>query len=68
MTKQECAIKYITENYLEFNRLRHDIVSDKLQIRMENSLSAPHNTTSVIGTPLSLEAGGQRNCGVKCKV
>ena len=38
MTKQEAAIKYITENYLDFNRLRHDVVSDKLQIRMENSL------------------------------
>ena len=38
MTKQEAAIKYITENYLEYRRLRHDIVSDKLQIRMENSL------------------------------
>ena len=35
MTKQEVAIKYITENYLDFNRLRHDIVSDKLQIRMD---------------------------------
>jgi hypothetical protein len=35
MNKQECAIKYITENYLEYNRLRHDIVSDKLQIRMD---------------------------------
>ncbi|MBR2450052.1 MAG: hypothetical protein IKB40_00975 [Paludibacteraceae bacterium] len=35
MTKQEAAIKYITENYLEYNRLRHDIVSDKLQIRMD---------------------------------
>ena len=35
MTKQEAAIKYITENYLDFNRLRHDVVSDKLQIRMD---------------------------------
>ena len=35
MTKQEAAIKYITENYLDFNRLRHDIVADKLQIRMD---------------------------------
>ena len=35
MTKQEAAIKYITENYLEYNRLRHDVVSDKLQIRMD---------------------------------
>ena len=38
MTKQETAIKYITENYLDFNRLRHDIVADKLQIRMADSL------------------------------
>ena len=38
MTKQEAAIKYITENYLDFNRLRHDVVSDKLQIRMEADL------------------------------
>ena len=35
MTKQEAAIKYITENYLNHNRLRHDVVSDKLQIRMD---------------------------------
>ena len=34
MTKQEAAIKYITENYLDFNRLRHDIVADKLQVRL----------------------------------
>jgi len=51
MTKQEAAIKYITENYLDYRRLRHDIVADKLQIRMADSLSAPHNTTSVIGDP-----------------
>ena len=34
MTKQEAAIKYITENYLEYRRLRHDIVADKLQVRL----------------------------------
>ena len=38
MTKQEAVIKYIEDNYLQFNRLRHDIVSDKLQIRMEADL------------------------------
>lgn len=38
MTKQEAAIKYITENYLDYRRLRHDIVADKLQIRMADSL------------------------------
>ena len=41
MTKQEAAIKYITENYLDYRRLRHDIVSDKLQIRMEKPTPAP---------------------------
>ena len=34
MTKQEAVIKYIEDNYLQFNRLRHDVVSDKLQIRL----------------------------------
>ena len=33
MTKQEAAIKYITENYLQFNRLRYDVVAEKLQVR-----------------------------------
>ena len=41
MTKQECAIKYITENYLEFSRLRHDVISDKLQLRMEKPTPDP---------------------------
>ena len=34
MTKQEAVIKYIEDNYLQFNRLRHNVVSDKLQIRL----------------------------------
>ena len=38
MTKQECAIKYITENYLDFDRLRHDVIADKLQVRVAHSL------------------------------
>ena len=36
MTKQEAVIKYIEDNYLQFNRLRHDVVSDKLQIRLSS--------------------------------
>ena len=35
MTKQEAVIKYIEDNYLQFNRLRHDVISDKLQLRMD---------------------------------
>ena len=41
MTKQEAVIKYITENYLEYNRLRHDVISDKLQLRMEKPTPDP---------------------------
>ena len=41
MTKQEAAIKYITENYLDYRRLRHDIVADKLQVRMEKPTPCP---------------------------
>ena len=40
MTKQETVIQYITDNYLNFNTLRHDVVSDKLQIRDEHSLES----------------------------
>ena len=38
MTKQEAVIKYISENYLAFNRLRHDVIADKLQVRCAHSL------------------------------
>ena len=38
MTKQECTIRYITENYLDFNRLRHDVIADKLQVRCAHNL------------------------------
>ena len=41
MTKQETVIQYITDNYLNFNTLRHDVVSDKLQIRMEKPTPTP---------------------------
>ena len=62
MTKQECAIKYITENYLDFNRLRHDIVSDKLQIRMDleevKGEEHPKTPRAFSGTPLRLEVKG----------
>ena len=41
MTKQESVIKYIEDNYLQFNRLRHDVVSDKLQLRIEKPTPSP---------------------------
>ena len=50
MTKQEAAIKYITENYLDYNRLRHDVIADKLQIRMENGWRemTKHDINSIV--------------------
>ena len=41
MTKQEAVIKYIEDNYLQHNRLRHDVIADKLQIRMEKPTPDP---------------------------
>ena len=41
MTKQESVIKYIEDNYLQFNRLRYDVVSDKLQVRVEKPTPSP---------------------------
>ena len=38
MNKQAIVIRYIRENYLDFDRIRHDVVSDKLQIRVAHSL------------------------------
>ena len=34
-TRQEAAIEYITSNYLYHNRLRHDVISNKVQINGE---------------------------------
>ena len=41
MTKQEAVIKFIEDNYIQFNRLRHDVVSDKLQLRIEKPTPSP---------------------------
>ena len=50
MTKQEAAIKYITENYLDYSRLRHDVIADKLQVRMENGWRemTKHDINSIV--------------------
>ncbi len=50
MTKQEAAIKYITENYLDYNRLRHDVIADKLQVRDETGWRemTKHDINSIV--------------------
>ena len=63
--RQQIACEWLTENYLNYGSLRHDIVTDRLQIRVADlhSLSAPHNATSIIGGPAedaSLQAKGER--------
>ena len=51
--RQQIVCEWLEENYLNYGSLRHDVVTDRLQIRMPNleSLSVPHNATSVIGDP-----------------
>ena len=39
MNKQAIVIRYIRENYIDFERIRHDVVSDKLQVQCAHSLS-----------------------------
>ena len=34
-------MKFIEDNYLQFSRLRHDVISDKLQLRMERPTPDP---------------------------
>ena len=50
MTKQEATIKYIRENYLDFNRLRHDVIADKIQVRRETGWQEinKHEVNSIV--------------------
>ena len=34
-------MKFIEDNYLQFSRLRHDVISDKLQLRIEKPTPSP---------------------------
>ena len=55
MTKQEAVIKYIEDNYLQHNRLRHDVIADKLQIRIADSLE----NASLQNAPMGLQFRGE---------
>ena len=39
--RQEIVCTYIYENYVQFNRLRHDVVSNKTQIFTPDDLACP---------------------------
>ena len=49
--RQQIACDWLAENYLNFGSLRHDVVTDRLQIRMADSLEA--------GSAYSLEFRGK---------
>ncbi len=59
MTKQEAVINYITDNYLQYNRLRHDVISDKLQLRMDVRSDRPNGLLEVRSSEGLLD----RSCG-----
>ena len=59
MTKQEAVIKYIEDNYLQHNRLRHDVISDKLQLRMDMRSDRPNGLLEVRSSEGLLD----RSCG-----
>lgn len=42
LTRQEVAINFITENYLNFDRLRRDVISNKVQLLDEKPTSEEH--------------------------
>jgi hypothetical protein len=63
--RQQIACDWLAENYLNFGSLRHDIVTDRLQIRVADlhsledaSLRAPQKSVDFSGTPL--QAKGER--------
>ena len=41
--RQEIVCTYIYENYVQFNRLRHDVISNKVQICTPDDLACPEN-------------------------
>ena len=41
--RQETVCNYIYENYVQFERLRHDVISNKVQINDEMSAASPLN-------------------------
>ena len=55
-------MKFIEDNYLQFSRLRHDVISDKLQLRMEKptpdpSLKGGENSVAHKSFPLGEDLG-----------
>ena len=51
--RQQIACEWLEENYLNYGSLRHDVVTDRLQIRMADSLED--------GSAYSLEFRGKEN-------
>ena len=52
--RQQLACEWLEENYLQFGSLRHDVVTDRLQIRMPN-------LESLENAPMGLQFRGKEN-------
>ena len=55
--RQQIACEWLEENYLQFGSLRHDVVTDRLQIRMADSLE----DASLQNAPEGLQFRGKEN-------
>ena len=57
--RQQIACEWLEENYLQFGSLRHDVVTDRLQIRMPNLESL--EDASLQNAPEGLQFRGKEN-------
>ena len=55
--RQQIACEWLEENYLQFGSLRHDVVTDRLQIRIADSLE----NASLQNAPEGLQFRGKEN-------
>ena len=55
--RQQIACEWLEENYLNYDSLRHDVVTDRLQIRMADSLE----NASLQNAPEGLQFRGKEN-------
>ena len=50
MTRQQTAIQFVTENYVQFDRIRYDVISNKLQIRKDLGYNWSEMTTQDVNS------------------
>ena len=60
--RQEIVCTYIYENYVQFNRLRHDVISNKVQIRRPLPVDVLRTAT---GSPIEQSSSPAQGRGIK---